>query len=211
MSKRLITAIVLSAVLAAGCAKDKEVVAPVDTSTGSSAAGTVAAGKVSENQAVTAVGSPLIELPKAGIDAALGQKAPALSGFSFDGTPVEVKPGSKATLLVFLAHWCPHCQREVPLLTAWIKSGKVPANLDLVAVSTAVEKSATNYPPSKWLAKEGWTKPVMADDIKRTASSAYGLTGFPYFVLIKADGTVVARQSGEVEISALEALVARAL
>ena len=32
---------------------------------------------------------------------------------SFDGTPVEIAPDGKAKLVVFLAHWCPHCRAEV--------------------------------------------------------------------------------------------------
>jgi len=40
---------------------------------------------------------------------------------------------------VFLAHWCPHCNREIPELNAWRDSGEVPADLQVVAVTTAVE------------------------------------------------------------------------
>ena len=37
----------------------------------------------------------------------------------------------------------------------------------------------------------------MADSRDGTAAKAYGLTAYPYFVLVNADGTVAGRGSGE--------------
>lgn len=135
-------------------------------------------------------------------------KAPALRGTGFDGAPVEIAPGDgRAKLLVFVAHWCPHCRREVPRLVKY----DVPHGVDLYAISTSVDKKRPNYPPSDWLAREGWTAPVLRDDAAGTAAEAYGLEGFPYFVAVRADGTIAARVSGELDEARFNALVGEVL
>jgi hypothetical protein len=53
-----------------------------------------------------------------------------------------------------------------------VPGGTPPANLQIFAVSTAVDKNAGNYPPAAWLAKVAWSKPVLADDEKGTAAQA---------------------------------------
>ena len=50
---------------------------------------------------------------------------------------------------------------------------------------------------SAWLKGEKWPFPVMADSPTGTGAEAYGLTSYPYFVLVNADGTVAGRGSGE--------------
>lgn len=172
----------------------------------------VAAGAVApaENQAVTVSGTALAKLAK-GTDPAIGLKAPALAGYSFDGSPVSVQPGSSPMLVLFVAHWCPHCQREVPVIVKYMADGKVPAGMKVVAVSTAVSSDAANYPPSAWLAKVGFTAPVLADGKDQEAAAAYGLPGYPYFVVLKADGTVAARVSGEKTVAELDEILATAV
>lgn len=135
-------------------------------------------------------------------DPAIGVVAPTLSGQQFDGTPIAVKPG-RPTLVVVLAHWCPHCQAEVPVLTQWEAAGGVPEGVDVIGVASGTDSAAPNYPPSQWLTDEQFPFPVMADSEESDASIALGLTGYPYFVLLDADGTVVQRASGEIDPATL--------
>jgi hypothetical protein len=51
---------------------------------------------------------------------------------------------------------------------------------------------------------------VIADSDTFQAADAFGLTGFPYFVVLDADGKVVARATGEIETSALTELLEQA-
>ena len=85
-------------------------------------------------------GDALPRLADDGDDPAIGETPPTLQGYSFDGTPITIGPDSgdgKATMVVFLAHWCPHCNREVPRLVQWYeKDGGVPDDLNIVGVST---------------------------------------------------------------------------
>jgi cytochrome c biogenesis protein CcmG/thiol:disulfide interchange protein DsbE len=162
---------------------------------------------------VTVTGDALPTMPDSGTDAAIGKVAPTLTGQSlFDGTPLTINPGDgKATLVVFVAHWCPHCQREVPLLVQWMSSGQKPADLDVVAVSTANNLSDQNSPASAWLQRENWPTPVLADSSDDVAAQAYGLPGYPYLVVLGTDGTVKARTSGELSLADLNTFITNAL
>jgi thiol-disulfide isomerase/thioredoxin len=112
---------------------------------------------------------------------------------------------------VFLAHWCPHCQAEVPRLVALAKAGKLDG-LAVTGVATGTSSAAPNYPPSAWLQREHWPFPVMADSKTNAAARAFGVSGYPTFVLIDGSGKVVGRAAGEVSdadiVANVKALVA---
>lgn len=165
-----------------------------------------------QNQPVVVTGEPLSPLADAANDPAVGQVAPRLEGRAFDGTPVIVEPGDgRPYMVVFLAHWCPHCNAEIPRLVAWFESGQVPEDLRVVGVSTSVAVDRPNYPPSQWIIETRWPWEIMADSADVTAAMAYGVSGFPFFAIVGADGLIKVRQSGEIETTALQALVASAL
>jgi thiol-disulfide isomerase/thioredoxin len=136
-------------------------------------------------------------------DPAIGKPAPVLTGQGFNGKKVTIGGPGKPRILIFLSHSCPHCQAEVPRIVKLAKQGR----LDGVEVETVTTNTSTdlpNYPPSKWLAREHWPfKTVLADDAKLRGFFAYGGEAFPYFVLLDADGKVVARSSGEIDPEAL--------
>ena len=163
---------------------------------------------------VQVTGTPLPTMPEPpAADPGIGQPAPTLTGQSlFDGTPMTITPGGgQAELVVFVAHWCPHCQREVPVLVRWMASGQKPADLNVVAVSTANDLSDVNSPASAWLQREHWPTPVMADSGSNAASKAYGLPSYPYLVVVGPDGTVKGRTSGELTPDELTSFVNKAL
>jgi thiol-disulfide isomerase/thioredoxin len=119
-------------------------------------------------------------------------------GESYDGSEVTIGgPSDGPTMVVFLAHWCPHCNAEIPELVALEQSGDLPDDLDVIAVATAVDPTRDNYPPSEWLDERGWPWAVMADDDLSTAMIEYGGTSFPFTVMLDADGNVLARKIGE--------------
>lgn len=142
-------------------------------------------------------------------DPAVGSPVPDLSGKNFEGTPVSIVRGGNPKVIIFLAHWCPHCQNEVPALQGWIRQHGMPQGVDLFSVSTSVDASRDNYPPDKWLKREGWTVPVIADDAKSSARDAFGLSGFPYWVFVDAKGNVFQRADGEMSLDAFEGILAQ--
>jgi len=89
----------------------------------------------------------------------------------------------------------------------------VPSGLDVIGIATSSDPASPNFPPSEWLAREEFPAlwPVMADSGEKTAATAMGVSGFPFFVLIDADGKVALRISGEVEMDALTEQINKAL
>jgi thiol-disulfide isomerase/thioredoxin len=165
---------------------------------------------VAQQQPVSVVGTPLVDLQDPAKDAAVGAKLPDIHGKSFDGSDVDITADGTPKLIFFVAHWCPHCQREVPLIVDWLKKNGAPKDVGLYSVATGTSPDRPNYPPSSWLAREGWPIPVVADDAKSTAAAAAGLTGYPFFVAVDGKGAVVARTSGEITMTQLEQLIAGA-
>jgi cytochrome c biogenesis protein CcmG/thiol:disulfide interchange protein DsbE len=156
---------------------------------------------------VTVTGQSLATFDKAAEDTAVGTTIPDLSGTTLDGTPVTVKNDGKAKVLLFAAHWCPHCQKEIPLLAPNLRDNPLPENVEMYTVSTGVNADAPNYPPSEWFEREQWPTSVIADDENNTAAQAFGLDGYPYFVFVNSDNTVSARASGEIPVEEFRAYI----
>jgi thiol-disulfide isomerase/thioredoxin len=143
-------------------------------------------------------------------DPAVGMAAPSLTGEDFDGSPISIGADGRAKAIVFLAHWCPHCQAEVPVIQEWLDANGMPEDVDLYSVATSIDPAQPNYPPDAWLQREGWTVPVLVDDQEDTAAQAYGLTVFPFFVFVDVEGNVTARATGELPVEELESYLADA-
>ena len=191
----LVAVLLVAAIVSSGGSDEKE----------SSAQG------VEEIRPVSVSGTALPEFEPGGADSAVGQTIPEVKGQSFDGSPVTIGKDGRSKLIVFVAHWCPHCQKEIPLLADWLKSNSLPGGVDLYTVSTGVTDKRPNYPPSKWLKKEGWTAKTLADSAEQQAADAFGLSAFPYFVSVDGSGKVVARTSGEITTGQFAELAQSAL
>ncbi len=165
-------------------------------------------GAGSETGSPAITGETLPFLPEGGSDPALGMLAPEVSGTDFDGTALSMTNDGRAKVILFVAHWCPHCQREVPIVQDWLDSTTLPPNVDFYTISTSISSTRENYPPSAWLEREGWTAQVILDDAASSIGNAFGLTAFPFWVFTSADGTVMARVTGGVAPSDLDAAVA---
>lgn len=139
-------------------------------------------------------------------DPGIGMTVPTIEASLLDGGTIEIGPDTPR-LLAFFAHWCPHCQAEMPVARNWYDTTTFPEGFEVLAVSTAVDASADNFPPSEWFAFEGWPTEVVLDDETSSIAAAYGLTRFPYWVAVDGDGAVVARVTGELTDVELDALV----
>lgn len=166
------------------------------------------AGDVLDLPAASVDGAQLPGLVRDGSpDPATGAAAPILTGPALAGGDLTVGAGDDPTIVLFLAHWCPHCQREAPVVRAWLDAGGLAGSgVDLVGVATGIDPAQPNFPPDAWLDRIGWTAPTLVDN-DGAAASAYGVTSFPFWVVVE-DGEVLARFSGALGADGLDALVA---
>ena len=165
-----------------------------------------AAAEAIEVSDVTVDGQALPAWQAGQEDQAVGLAAPSATGWGPNHTAVDVTPGGEPMILAFMAHWCPHCQNELPVVSEWMQRGGADG-LEVVAVSTSVDEAKPNYPPSAWFERESFGGPVLVDDEAGSVASAYGLTSFPFFVFVNADGEVAGRVGGELSAEQLDAAV----
>ncbi len=175
---------------------------------------TTAGGAASEIGEVEVTGDPLAPMPDglavadATNDPVAGTVAPTLVGTDFDGSEVRIEADGRPKAVYFVAHWCPHCQEEIPVVQGLIDGGELPEGMDVYAVSTGYDPDAPNNPPepSEWLAGEGFVSPTIRDDDAGTAMGAYGGRSYPYVVYLDGDNQLVARSSGNIDREAILAL-----
>ena len=162
---------------------------------------------MTETAPVDVAGGPLTPIPADGSnDASVGAPAPTASGVNFEDEAVDLLNEDGGTILVFLAHWCPHCQAEVPRIVEHL-GGSLPEDVELVGVPTSTDPTQGNYPPSAWLEAEDWPFDVLVDSEDNELAQAYGVQSFPAFVAVGPDGNVQLRGSGELSTAGLDALV----
>lgn len=194
-SKRLPIALIVGAVLAVG------LIAVIVITMGSDADGTLEVG------APVVTGDPLPEFDTIANDTAVGMTIPEVTGADFAGTPVSITLNGKPKMLLFVAHWCGVCQQEVPLIADWLPGATLLQDLEIISVSTGVNPNQNNYPASVWMAREGWTVPVILDDAGYSVADAFGLSAYPYFVFVDADGKVLVRLTGGLATATIESIL----
>ena len=140
-------------------------------------------------------------------DQALGVPSPGITGESFDGSTLTIDPADgRPKMLLFVAHWCPVCQAEVPVVSQWLADGGLPDGVDIVAIATGTSTTRENYPPSEWLDRENLDVPTIVDSEDYAAANAFGLSAYPFWAFVNPDGTIYARFSGGISPTDLSAI-----
>lgn len=213
--KRLSLALVLvAAACGTGTSTDKDDSTPlaaIVTTTSTSSAtttttSTTAAPVLIETAAEVSIVGDALPLFGSAPDPAVGLPAPVVNGTSFDGSALDIGPSDKFTVIMFLAHWCPHCQGEVEELGPHLKLSPPPGSVKVISVSTGVRPAADNYPPSEWLTADAWPVGVLVDTDDTAVSNAFGLNAFPFWVVLDPEGVVLARTAGSLPLESVEAL-----
>jgi cytochrome c biogenesis protein CcmG/thiol:disulfide interchange protein DsbE len=143
-------------------------------------------------------GLPLtIPYPGEGPDPVVGLPSPVITALDYDDQEVVIGAPGRAQVLVFLAHWCPVCDQELPTLRDVVSAGGVPDSVDLVFVTTGLDPGRPNWPPRRWLADAGLAGvTTVRDDVGDPLMRAFGLGAYPAWAVIDADGIVQARRQG---------------
>ena len=140
------------------------------------------------------------------INISVGLQAPSFSGPDQNSEIISLEKNGKSKILLFLAHWCPHCQAEVPVVQEYIDTFGLPADVEVIGILTSIDRSRDNYPPHDWLVKEGWSE-TQIYDLDREIGTAYGLNAFPYWVTLDKDLNVVNRVTGELTPDQITVLI----
>jgi len=106
------------------------------------------------------------------------------------------------------AHWCPHCQREMPAVSEWYaENADAYPNVELVSVTSSIDPSRGN-PLEPYLDELQTPFPVLVDDDLRLAEQ-FGLNAFPFWVFTSPDGTTVLRVAGYLEVDQVAEIFAQ--
>ena len=155
-------------------------------------------------------GDPLPLFNSAAADPVVGLPAPSAVGADWEENEVSIEADGRSKIIIFLAHWCPHCQAEVPVVQTWLDAGNLPDDVDMYSVVTSTDRLRPNWPPQDWLEEEGWTVSAIMDDEIGTIAANYGMSGTPFYVVLDGDNNVIRRISGEIGTAGLDVLVAEA-
>jgi thiol-disulfide isomerase/thioredoxin len=165
----------------------------------------LSAGEVSDVQSLDDVAGPVavegipvaVAYPESGPDPAVGLPSPVITALTYDDEEIVIGAPGRAQVLVFLAHWCPVCDQELPTLRDIVSADGVPDEVDLVFVTTGLDPGRPNWPPKRWLDDAGLASvTTVRDDVGDPLMRAYGLRAYPAWAVIDAEGTLVARRQG---------------
>ena len=152
-------------------------------------------------------GAPLPYYQDSAPDPTIDGPIPEVTGADFAGNPVTIGNDGRAKAIIFVAHWCPVCQREVPAVTDWLAGNSVPEGVDIYTVATGIEPDGQNYPTSAWLEREEWPFPVLVDDAISSVAGSFGLSAYPFWVFVSGEGNVIGRHAGLLEPETLDTVL----
>lgn len=156
---------------------------------------------------VTVSGTALPPFEQGVEDAALGQAVPEVNGEDFEGNPQAITANGSGKLIVALAHWCPYCNQELPVLRDWYDTTELPAGVEVILLNVFTDPTRDNYPPSTWLEEASWSGPLIVDDVSGSLASALGIQSVPYNLLVTPEGTVAGRITGGLTVEQLNSAI----
>jgi peroxiredoxin len=107
------------------------------------------------------------------------------------------------TVLSIWAPWCPHCQVELPRLSAGVDAHP---GVQMVSVTTAIGQQP-GPTPEEYMASKGLTFPVGVDDENLTILKGMGVQSFPTTYYVDPSGKVVNVTLGEVPADQLQQIL----
>ena len=117
-------------------------------------------------------------------------------------------PENTPTIFLFVAHWCPFCQEEIPEVKKWIEDNDIlNKGVNVVFIVTSTDSNKVNYPPDSWLYNESWKYPVIYDDSTNSLADYFGVSYFPSWVFTESNGQVAFTHAGKIGLEELTKLI----
>jgi cytochrome c biogenesis protein CcmG/thiol:disulfide interchange protein DsbE len=124
----------------------------------------------------------------------IGERIPDFSANLLRGGQVRwADYQGRPTVLELWAPWCPHCQRELPVVSSVLAGYP---NVKLFSIVTAVDLHP-GPTPDGYLRSRGLTLATALDDENGTLGTALGLQSFPTVYFVDASGIVRQVSVGE--------------
>ncbi len=133
-----------------------------------------------------------------------GEKAPAFTAETVGGGSVSVgEGGAEATMLVFFATWCPHCQDEAPVMSELESQYD---GLRMVMVGIDGEDDAEKV--RRFVEEYDIESPAVYEP---ELGAEYGVSGYPTTYVLDGENRVVGAHSGEAPREVYEGWIEEAL
>jgi thiol-disulfide isomerase/thioredoxin len=132
----------------------------------------------------------------------VGEQAPGFTAQTVGGGSVSVGDGG-ATMLVFFATWCPHCQREAPVMS------ELESQYDgLRMVMVGIDAEDDPEKVRRFVKEYDIESPAVYEP---SLGSEYGVSGYPTVYVLDEDNRVVGAHSGEAPREVYEGWIEEAL
>ena len=134
-----------------------------------------------------------------------GQKAPDFSAKTVDGSNVSLsdKGDKQATMLVFFATWCPHCQKEAPVIADFVDQYK-----DLRILMIGIDGQDDPQKVKEFVNQYGIESQALYNP---SLGSTYNVSGYPTVYILDGNDKVVFANAGEAPRSVFESSIEKAL
>jgi thiol-disulfide isomerase/thioredoxin len=136
----------------------------------------------------------------------VGEKAPPFTAGTVDGGSVSVGDGSApATMLVFFASWCPHCNDEAPIISDL--EGQYE---DLQLVMVGIDSTQGDSPEKvrEFVERHDIESPTVYEP---SLGPEYRVPGYPTVYVLDRNNEVVGATSGEAPREVYEGWIEEAL
>ena len=134
----------------------------------------------------------------------VGERAPGFTAEAVGGGSVSVGDGAApATMLVFFATWCPHCQNEAPVLS---ELESQYGDLRMIMVGIDGEDDPENV--QQFVEQYDIESPAVYEP---SLGEEYGVSGYPTVYVLDRSNEVIGAHSGEAPREVYEGWIEEAL
>ena len=134
----------------------------------------------------------------------VGERAPGFTAEAVGGGGVSVgEGGAPATMLVFFATWCPHCQNEAPILSEL--EGQYE---DLRMVMVGIDGEDDPEKVRQFVERYDIESPAVYEP---SLGEEYGVSGYPTVYVLDKSNEVIGAHSGEAPREVYEGWIEEAL